>query len=192
MRRVHYPNCDALVVRTVVARNGLGRMLVDNGNSVNVIFSSTYEQMNINVPLEPSSEPLYDFTRDCVTPKGIKISLPWSLGPTRLERALGRDFHLCMKFSTERGVATIRGNQHEARKCYRNALRKAEKKEVNMTIRVIEMKESSEETPEDVEMEEASSLKDIDPRIMETNSQTSSVEELESFPADPDDPTRKL
>ncbi|KAL2455939.1 Uncharacterized protein Adt_47015 [Abeliophyllum distichum] len=121
-----------------------------------------------------------------------KISLPWSLGPTRLERALGRDFHLCMKFSTERGVATIRGNQHEARKCYRNALRKAEKKEVNMTIRVIEMKESSEETPEDVEMEEASSLKDIDPRIMETNSQTSSVEELENFPADPDDPTRKL
>ncbi|KAL2480196.1 Uncharacterized protein Adt_33162 [Abeliophyllum distichum] len=117
MRRVHYPHCDALVVRAVVARNGLGRILVDNGSSVNVIFLSTYEKMNINVPLEPSTEPLYGFTGDCVTPKGIvrlavmmgeeplgyphlhgilggrqKISLPWGLGPTRPKRALGRDF----------------------------------------------------------------------------------------------------
>ncbi|KAL2476254.1 Ribonuclease H [Abeliophyllum distichum] len=62
MKGVHYPHCDALVVRAVVARNGLGRMLVDNGSSVNVIFTSTYEQMNIDVPLEPSTEPLYGFT----------------------------------------------------------------------------------------------------------------------------------
>ncbi|KAL2454131.1 Uncharacterized protein Adt_48371 [Abeliophyllum distichum] len=26
---IHYPHCDALLVCTVVARNGLGRMLVD-------------------------------------------------------------------------------------------------------------------------------------------------------------------
>ncbi|KAL2518299.1 Uncharacterized protein Adt_14546 [Abeliophyllum distichum] len=73
MRGVHYPHCDALVVRTVVARNGLGRMLVDNGSSINVIFLSTYEQMNIDIPLEPSTEPLYGFTGDCVTPKGIVL-----------------------------------------------------------------------------------------------------------------------
>ncbi|KAL2497510.1 Uncharacterized protein Adt_23060 [Abeliophyllum distichum] len=71
MRGVHYPHCDSLVVRAVVSRNGLGRMLVDNGSSVNVIFSSTYEQMNIVDPLEPSTEPLYGFTGYCVTPKGI-------------------------------------------------------------------------------------------------------------------------
>ncbi|KAL2480589.1 Uncharacterized protein Adt_33555 [Abeliophyllum distichum] len=93
-----------------------------------------------------------------------------------------------MKFSTEGKIATIRGNQPEARNCYRNALRKAKKKEVNMIIHDIEMREASEETLEDVEMEEASSLEDIDPRVTETDSQTSSVEELESFPVDPNDP----
>ncbi|KAL2542192.1 Uncharacterized protein Adt_03175 [Abeliophyllum distichum] len=71
MRGVYYPYCDALVVRAIVARNGLGRILVDNDSSVNVIFLSTYEQMNIDVLLEPSIEPLYGFTGDCVTPKGI-------------------------------------------------------------------------------------------------------------------------
>ncbi|KAL2466377.1 Uncharacterized protein Adt_42228 [Abeliophyllum distichum] len=103
--------------------------------------------------------------------------------------------HTFMEFlvvDKRRGIATIRGNQPEARKCYRNALRKAEKKEVNMTIHDVEMGEASEETPEDVEMEEASPLEDIDLRITGIDSQTSSVEELESFHADPDDPTRKL
>ncbi|KAL2504798.1 Uncharacterized protein Adt_20419 [Abeliophyllum distichum] len=71
MTGVHYLHCDALVVRAVVARNGLGRMLVDNGSSVNVIFSSTYEQMNVNAPLEPSTEHRYDFTGDCITPKWV-------------------------------------------------------------------------------------------------------------------------
>ncbi|KAL2518792.1 Uncharacterized protein Adt_15039 [Abeliophyllum distichum] len=38
MRGVHYPHFDTLVVWAVVARNGLGRMLVDNGSSFNIIF----------------------------------------------------------------------------------------------------------------------------------------------------------
>ncbi|KAL2470514.1 Ribonuclease H [Abeliophyllum distichum] len=61
-----------------------------------------------------------------------------------------------------------------------------------MTIRDVEMKEASEGTPEDVEMEEASSPEDIDPRITGADSQTSSIKELENFPADPRDHTRKL
>ncbi|KAL2503713.1 Reverse transcriptase domain-containing protein [Abeliophyllum distichum] len=219
MRGVHYLHCDALIVRAVVARNGLGRMLVDNGSFVNVIFSSTYEQMNIDVPLEPSTEPLYVFTGDCVIPKGI-IRLTVMMGEQPLAAhtfmkflvvdrrsayhgVLGRPalkelwtvtsiHHLCMKFSTEGGITTIRGNQPEARKCYRNVLRKAEKKEMNMTIRDVEMEEASEAALEDVEMEEASFTEDIDPRITGADSQTSSIEELESFLADPDNPTKKL
>ncbi|KAL2499539.1 Uncharacterized protein Adt_25089 [Abeliophyllum distichum] len=216
MRGVHYLHCDALVVRAVVARNGLGRMLVDNGSSVNVIFSSMYEQMNIDVSLEPSTEPLYGFTGDCVTPKGI-VRLAVTMGEELLTAhtfieflvvdrrsayhgVLGRlalkelwvvtfIHHLCMKFSTERGIATIRGNQPEARKCYRNALRKAEKKEINMTIINVEMNEASGATSEDVEMEEASFIEDIDSRITGTDSQTSLLEELEHFLTDSDDPT---
>ncbi|XP_022899196.1 uncharacterized protein LOC111412489 [Olea europaea var. sylvestris] len=42
---VHHPHCDTLVVRAVVARNGPKRMLVDNGNSVNILFGSTFNKM---------------------------------------------------------------------------------------------------------------------------------------------------
>ncbi|KAL2471481.1 Uncharacterized protein Adt_39617 [Abeliophyllum distichum] len=83
MRGVHYLHCDALVVRAVVVRNGLGRMLVDNSSSVNVIFLSTYEQMNIEVPLKPSTKLLYGFRRDCVTSKGI-VRLAITMGEESL------------------------------------------------------------------------------------------------------------
>ncbi|KAL2471559.1 Ribonuclease H [Abeliophyllum distichum] len=54
------------------------------------------------------------------------------------------------------------------------------------------MTEALEETPEDITMEEATSSKDIDPRITEIDFQTSSVEELENFVVDHSDPTKKL
>ncbi|KAL2487009.1 Uncharacterized protein Adt_31765 [Abeliophyllum distichum] len=92
MRGVHYSHCDTLVVRAVVAKNGLGRMFVDNGSSINVIFLSTYEQMNIDVPLEPSTEHLYGFIGDCVTPKGI-VRLAVTMGEEPLT------VHTFMEFS---------------------------------------------------------------------------------------------
>ncbi|KAL2519488.1 Uncharacterized protein Adt_15735 [Abeliophyllum distichum] len=103
MKGVHYPHCDALVVRAVVARNGLGRMLVDNGSSVNVIFLSTYEQMNIDVPLEPSTEPLYGFTGDCVTPKGI-IRLAVTMGEEPLAAHTFMEFLVVDRRSAYHGV----------------------------------------------------------------------------------------
>ncbi|KAL2505376.1 Uncharacterized protein Adt_20997 [Abeliophyllum distichum] len=62
---------------------------------------------------------------------------------------------------------------------------------MNMTICDAIMEEASETASEDVEMEEASFVEDIDPRITGADSQTS-IEELESFLADPDDPAKKL
>ncbi|KAL2465637.1 Uncharacterized protein Adt_41488 [Abeliophyllum distichum] len=103
MRGVHYPHCDALVVRAVVARNGLGRMLVDNGSSVNVIFLSTYEQMNIDVLLEPSTEPLYGFTGDCVTPKGI-VRLAVTMGEEPMAAHTFMEFLIVDRRSAYHGV----------------------------------------------------------------------------------------
>lgn len=42
---VHDPHCDALLVRTIVAKKGLNCMLVDNGSSVNILFRATYDKM---------------------------------------------------------------------------------------------------------------------------------------------------
>ncbi|KAL2487340.1 Uncharacterized protein Adt_32096 [Abeliophyllum distichum] len=100
MRDVHYPHCDALVVRAVMARNGLGRMLVDNGSSVNVIFLSTYEQMNIDVPLGPCNELIYGFKRDCVTPKEIvRLAVTMGEGPLAT--------HTFMEFSSRQKISLL-------------------------------------------------------------------------------------
>ncbi|XP_022861271.1 uncharacterized protein LOC111381691 [Olea europaea var. sylvestris] len=56
---VHHPHCDALVVRAVVARNGLKRMLVDNGSSVNILFGSTFDKIQIKHGLIPMTDPLF-------------------------------------------------------------------------------------------------------------------------------------
>ncbi|XP_022855982.1 uncharacterized protein LOC111377157 [Olea europaea var. sylvestris] len=68
---VHHPHCDALVVRAVVARNGLKRMLVDSGSSMNKFFNSTFNKMQIEHGLIPMTDPLFGFTGDSIVAK------PW-------------------------------------------------------------------------------------------------------------------
>lgn len=50
---LHYPHCGALVVRAVVAWNGLKRILVDNESSVNIIFGATLIEMEVDHELSP-------------------------------------------------------------------------------------------------------------------------------------------
>ena len=80
---VHHPHCDALVVRAVVARNGLKRMLVDNGSSVNILFGSTFDKMQIEHGLIPMTDPLFGFTGDSIIPRG-RITLPVEMGSAPL------------------------------------------------------------------------------------------------------------
>lgn len=47
---VHYPHCDALVVKAIIARNAF---LVDNGSSIYILFSSTYDKMLVDHKLIP-------------------------------------------------------------------------------------------------------------------------------------------
>lgn len=42
---VHYPHYDVLIVRSMVARNGLKQMLVDNGSTNNIIFRTAIDKM---------------------------------------------------------------------------------------------------------------------------------------------------
>ncbi|KAL2512950.1 Uncharacterized protein Adt_18550 [Abeliophyllum distichum] len=45
---IHYPHCDALVVHAVVARNELGRMLVNERSAINFLLSSVFDQMDVD------------------------------------------------------------------------------------------------------------------------------------------------
>lgn len=63
---VHFPNCDALVVRAVVARNGLKRTLVDNGSFMNILFGSTFDKRILDHELTLTTTPLYGFIIDSI------------------------------------------------------------------------------------------------------------------------------
>lgn len=75
-RGIHYPHSDVLLVRAVVAQNRLKRMLVDNGSSVNILFASTFDKIQINHGLIPIIEPLY---ASMVTASSHEVELHWAL-----------------------------------------------------------------------------------------------------------------
>ncbi|KAL2472033.1 Uncharacterized protein Adt_40169 [Abeliophyllum distichum] len=52
---IHYPHCDALVIHTIIARNELGRMLVDDDSAMNILFGNTFDQMEVDHDLTASS-----------------------------------------------------------------------------------------------------------------------------------------
>ncbi|KAL2526792.1 Uncharacterized protein Adt_11846 [Abeliophyllum distichum] len=79
---IHYPHCDALVVRAIVARNGLGRMLVDDGSVVHILFGSAFDQMEVDHEVIAISETLFGFTGDSLILRG-RITLAVDFGEPR-------------------------------------------------------------------------------------------------------------
>ncbi|CAI9765388.1 unnamed protein product [Fraxinus pennsylvanica] len=133
--------------------------------------------------------------------------VPNCCSPIRLSRNFGKSrsegtmavtsiYYLCMKFSTERGIATIRGDQMGSRECYLNSLRKSEPR-VNMVLDA-EMSEAPEEGQppiQDIVMAEARPevpLEELDPRVIESESQIAPMEEVETFPVDHQDTLKVL
>ena len=67
-----HPHDDPLVVRAVVANKIVHRVLVDNRNSVDIIFASAFDKMTIGRErLEPVNTHLRGFSRE----KGITFGL---------------------------------------------------------------------------------------------------------------------
>ncbi|XP_022856262.1 uncharacterized protein LOC111377400 [Olea europaea var. sylvestris] len=203
-------------------------MLLDNGSSVNILFGSTFDKMILDHKLTPTTTPLYGFTGDSITPRG-KITLAVEMGESPqtamnfmeflivdsrsvYHGVLGRlalkklgavtsIHHLCMKFSMENGVATVRGDQRGSRECYLSSIRKVEPRDVHVIIVDIVMTDvpgDAPSEPKDVEMIDAPPMlkilviDEIDRRIIEHEPQASPVEELESFSVDPQDPSKLL
>lgn len=67
---VIYPHCDTLVVRALTAHSGFYRMLIDNGNSINILFESAFIHIQVDHPWVPMVKPLYSFNRDDLIPRG--------------------------------------------------------------------------------------------------------------------------
>jgi hypothetical protein len=134
---------DAMVIEVNIARWVIGKILVDNGSSADILFFKTFEKMNLSQHmLQPPEYPLQGFGGKPIKPVG-KVSLPVSFGDLDNARTetltfdvvdiyhlylaiFGRGFmnkfdavirqqFLCMKILAPKGVITVFGDQQEAR-----------------------------------------------------------------------------
>ena len=138
-----YPHNDAMVIEANIQGWTIGKISINIGSSADIIFSSTFDRMNIDRNLlQPADIPLIGFGGKRVEALG-KISLPVSFGDTsnpRIEHvtfgvvemnypylaifgrglinkfeAVVHQLYLCMKMPTSKSIITVRGNQQLAR-----------------------------------------------------------------------------
>ena len=141
-----HPHDDPLVIRAIVANKTVHRVLVDNGSSADIIFTSAFDTMGIRrEKLEPVSTYLRGFSEEKVLPLG-SIQLVLTLGdppcqamttvrflvvdtPSAYNVLLGRPslnvikvipsaLRMMIKFPTISGVGMVRGDQCVAKECY--------------------------------------------------------------------------
>ena len=181
-----HPHDDPLVIRAVVANKTIHRVLIDNGSSADIIFSSTFDKMGIGKEkLEPVSTHLRGFSGEKVLPVGL-IQLVLTLGdppcqattttrflivdaPSAYNMLLGRPslnaikaipsaYHMMIKFPTISGVGMVRGDQRVARECYSASMK--QKAVYNIYLDELEMRDEVLTRPEPSEELEPVQLDD--------------------------------
>ena len=89
---VHHLHCDTLVITVMMANNNIHRNLVDNGNSVDILYYQAFQKMGLKVnDLKPSPNPVYEFTGDSVMHIGV-IFLPMTVGDYPKQSGVMADF----------------------------------------------------------------------------------------------------
>ncbi|CAL9000916.1 unnamed protein product [Prunus brigantina] len=146
-----YPHDDPMIIRAEIADYDVGRVLIDTGSSVNVIFADAFRGLGVaDSMVNRQITPLLSFSGDLVQPVG-SVSLPIAFGvaprktmtydqflivdcPTAYNVIIGRTaltrvkahlspHMLLMKFPTCNGTGAVRGDQLSARTCYATALK---------------------------------------------------------------------
>ena len=135
------PDDDALVVITRISGFLVKRVMVDQGNRADVMYTDLFRGLGLkNEDLSKYSTPLVRFDGKMVIPEG-QISLPMNMEGKEVVVAfivvasfspytaiLGRPWiyamgavsstlHVKVKFPTEQGIAVVRGSQQVAKQC---------------------------------------------------------------------------
>ncbi|VFQ93968.1 unnamed protein product [Cuscuta campestris] len=143
------PHRDALVITIDIMDLVIHKTLVDTGSFVNIMYMDTYKALGLTRhELLPIKTPLTGFTGGSIEPEGV-ITLSVEVGDTKATRKLDMEFvvvgivsntnlilgrpgledlecvisprHLCIKFSTPRGIGVARGSQRVSRAWYLKA-----------------------------------------------------------------------
>jgi hypothetical protein len=143
IKLVSFPHTNVVVITVHIDKWDATRVLVNNGSQAEIIFLSTFEQMDFDKKqLKEASKPLYGFGGRRIEPVG-SISLPVSFGSLRnarteyltfdvvdmnypynaiFRRGLLNTFevalhslYLCLKVLAALGVISVHGSQKNAR-----------------------------------------------------------------------------
>ncbi|GKU96129.1 hypothetical protein SLEP1_g9399 [Rubroshorea leprosula] len=140
------PHNDPLVTSVTINNCEVQRVLVDTGTAPDIMYFHCFKSLGLDPALlQRYDGPIYGFNNQPVPVEGVltmnvAFGNGWSyvtpsvrflvvkmassfnivIGrPTLTEiRAVVSQSHLCMKFPTPTGIATLRGNQEVARHCY--------------------------------------------------------------------------
>ncbi|GKV32530.1 hypothetical protein SLEP1_g41127 [Rubroshorea leprosula] len=139
------PHNDPLVTSVMINNCKVQRVLVDTGSAPDIMYFHCFESLGLDPALlQKYDGPIYGFNNQPVPVKAV-LTLHVAFGsgrtyvtpsvrflvvkmassfnivigqPTLTEiRAVVSQSHLCMKFPTPMGIATLRGNQEVARHC---------------------------------------------------------------------------
>ncbi|GKU89055.1 hypothetical protein SLEP1_g3247 [Rubroshorea leprosula] len=140
------PHNDPLVTSVMINNCEVQRVLVDTESAPNIMYFHCFESLGLDPALlQKYDGPIYGFNNQLVPVEGV-LTLHVAFGsgrtyvtpsvrflvvkmvssfnivigrPTLTEiRTVVSQSHLCMKFPTPMGIATLRGNQEVARHCY--------------------------------------------------------------------------
>ncbi|GKV15754.1 hypothetical protein SLEP1_g26507 [Rubroshorea leprosula] len=203
------PHNDPLVTSVIVNSCEVHRVLVDTGSAPDIMYYHCFESLGLDPALlQKYDGPIYGFNNQPVPVEGV-LTLKVAFGsgrtyvtpsvrflvvkmassfnivirrPTLTEiRAVVSQSHLCMKFPTPMGVATLRGNQEVARHCYMTSVTLPQRDKL-ITPAPIQAEIPSTQQVMGIE------LPDYRPN---DDARATPVEEVEEIQLDPNDPTRK-
>ncbi|GKU88722.1 hypothetical protein SLEP1_g2951 [Rubroshorea leprosula] len=140
------PHNDPLVTSVTINNCEVQRVLVDTGSAPDIMYFHCFESLGLDPSLlQRYDGPIYGFNNQPVPVEGVlTMNVAFGSGrsyvtpsvrflvvkmassfnvvigrPTLTEiRAMVSQSHLCMKFPTPTGIATLRGNQEVAGHCY--------------------------------------------------------------------------
>ncbi|XP_072066841.1 uncharacterized protein [Arachis hypogaea] len=141
---------DPVVVTIILSNANLHRTPVDQGSSADILFKSSFNKLGLQEKeLRAYPNSLFGLEDASIQPLGY-IPLYTTFGKETRSRTLSIDYivvdvspaynaligrttlnqlaavvstlHLCMKFPTPEGIATIKGDQRLARRCYNDSL----------------------------------------------------------------------
>ncbi|XP_025669835.1 uncharacterized protein [Arachis hypogaea] len=151
---------DPVVITMILANANLHKTLVDQGNSADILFKPAFDKLVLEEKeLKAYPNILFRLGDTPIRPLGF-ISLHTTFGKGMKSKTLSIDYivvdvalaynaligrtilnrlgavvfipHLCMKFPTQEGIATVRGDKKLARKYYNKSLNlRGKGKEVN-------------------------------------------------------------